>query len=175
MRSDSYLDPEKRSVVASFRNPDTGQLRTAATTDALQGKAGLQVIESYRGEQVLSAYTPVTLAGVLTWALVAEIDREEAFAATTRIAKLARQESSSLALTYLALLGGITVAVVLMGFGVAKLFIHSIHEFIERISEISEGDLSLDGFGLKTTPRLDSWPNPLILSPKSCSAPSKPS
>ena len=78
MRSDSYLDPENHSVVASFRNPDTGRVKTTACNQALSGKTGSQVIIDYNGNPVLSSYTPVHLNG-FTWGLLAEIDVAEAF------------------------------------------------------------------------------------------------
>lgn len=79
MRSDSYLDPEKLSVVASFANPETGTLDTFAVRQALAGNVGQAVITDYRGESVFSAYRPVTVGG-LNWALMAEVDQNEALA-----------------------------------------------------------------------------------------------
>jgi methyl-accepting chemotaxis protein len=80
MRSDSYLDPENHSVKASFANPAQGKVDTKAARQALAGRSGQEIITDYNGNQVLSAYAPVELEGV-TWALLAEIDESEAFAA----------------------------------------------------------------------------------------------
>ena len=78
MRSDSYLDPEHHSVIASFRDPRKGRVDTDAARDALAGKADYDVIVDYNGNPVLSAYTPVKV-GDVTWALLAEIDIAEAY------------------------------------------------------------------------------------------------
>jgi methyl-accepting chemotaxis protein len=78
MRSDSYLDPEKHSVIASFRNPEKGKVDTEALRAGLSGKAGSDVILDYNGNPVLSAYAPVKI-GEMTWVLLAEIDVAEAF------------------------------------------------------------------------------------------------
>jgi methyl-accepting chemotaxis protein len=78
MRSDSYLDSKHHSVVASFKNPETGRVATAAAKAGLGGKTGAQVIIDYNGNPVLSSYTPVKV-GNFTWALLAEIDVAEAF------------------------------------------------------------------------------------------------
>ncbi len=78
MRSDSYLDPKHHTVVASFKNPEKGKVGTKASTAALKGKTGAEIIIDYNGNPVLSAYTPVKLSG-LTWGLLAEIDVAEAF------------------------------------------------------------------------------------------------
>ncbi len=79
MRSDSYLDPENHSVVASFANPSRGSVDTKASREALDGKSGRDIIIDYNGNPVLSSYAPVRIQGV-TWGILAEIDKAEAFA-----------------------------------------------------------------------------------------------
>jgi methyl-accepting chemotaxis protein len=78
MRSDSFLDPDGHSVVASYRNPDAGTVNTDAGNRALAGETGADVIIDYNGNPVLSAFCPVDVSGI-TWALMAEIDVAEAF------------------------------------------------------------------------------------------------
>jgi methyl-accepting chemotaxis protein len=80
MRSDSFLEPENHTVIASFRHPDKGKVDTQASREALGGETGQEIIMDYNGNPVLSAYTPLTFNG-LNWALLAEIDEAEAFAA----------------------------------------------------------------------------------------------
>ena len=80
MRSDSYLNPEDHSVVASYKHPEKGKVDTEAVQEALKGKTGEDIITDYNGNPVLSAYTPLSFEG-LQWALLAEIDAAEAFAA----------------------------------------------------------------------------------------------
>ncbi|TPV93342.1 MAG: HAMP domain-containing protein [Myxococcales bacterium FL481] len=76
MRSDSYLDPDHRSVVASFREPETGRVDTQASRDVFAGTTDTKIITDYNGNRVLSAYTPISLWGS-TWALIVEIDLAE--------------------------------------------------------------------------------------------------
>jgi methyl-accepting chemotaxis protein len=80
MRSDSYLDPEHHTVVASYKHPEKGRVDTEAVRAAVGGKTGEGIIIDYNGNPVLSAYTPLNFEG-LKWALLAEIDEAEAFAA----------------------------------------------------------------------------------------------
>ena len=87
MRSDSYLDPKYHSVVASFRNPEKGKVETKAADNALAGKKGAEIVTDYNGNPVLSSYTPVDILGT-KWALLAEIDEAEAFAAQAALMKL---------------------------------------------------------------------------------------
>lgn len=51
---------------------------TEATREAFQGYVGAKIVKDYRGVSVLSAYTPLNL-NFINWALMAEIDEEEAF------------------------------------------------------------------------------------------------
>lgn len=76
MRSDSFLEAQTHSVLASFANPERGNVKTEAAKEALSGKTGANVIKDYTDSWVLSAYTPVK-AWDTTWALLAEIDRDE--------------------------------------------------------------------------------------------------
>ncbi len=83
MRSDSPLEnaeagPVLRSVDASFRRPETGQVRTETWSGAQEGKTGAEVIVDYKSDRVLSAFAPVEL-GDFRWSLLAEIDINEAF------------------------------------------------------------------------------------------------
>ncbi len=85
MRSDSYLDPEGHSVMASFAGTiNQNGCDTQASQEALSGKTDAKVIKDYNGSDVLSAYTPVKV-GDTTWALLAEIDKAEAFEARNAI------------------------------------------------------------------------------------------
>jgi methyl-accepting chemotaxis protein len=97
MRSDSYLDRAHRTVLASFTDPAKGGVDTEAVREALAGRSGEKIITSYKGNTVLSAYAPLNIWNT-TWALVAEIDTSEAYAA------VAAQKSmmSILALTSIA-------------------------------------------------------------------------
>ncbi len=76
MRSDSFLEKDSHTVEASFANPQQGSVKTDAAKAALAGESDQKVIADYNGEQVLSAYTPVSL-GEITWALLAEMNLTE--------------------------------------------------------------------------------------------------
>jgi len=79
MRSDSFSDPNNRSLLASLTKPATGAVKTEAVDLALKGEHGSDVIIDYRGEPVLSSWMPVRIDEDLAWAFIAEIDVTEAF------------------------------------------------------------------------------------------------
>ena len=79
MRSDTYLDKENRSVVASFRKPENGKIETADVKEVFErSKTGVHYVLDYRKKPTISAFTPLKI-GDVTWALVAKIDISEAF------------------------------------------------------------------------------------------------
>ncbi|MDM8537398.1 methyl-accepting chemotaxis protein, partial [Desulfobacterales bacterium HSG17] len=95
MRSDSFLDPKNYSIQASFAQNNKGQenkdqenrgpknrgkIDTQASRQALAGKTDAKLIIGYNGKQVLSSYTPISI-GDTTWALITEIQENEAFSA----------------------------------------------------------------------------------------------
>ncbi len=77
MRSDSFLNPVNRSVTASFDNPSLGSVDTESVREALSGATGKKIIKDYNGNDVLSAYTPIEVGDMMTWALLAEINENE--------------------------------------------------------------------------------------------------
>ncbi len=87
VRSGLHLDPENRSVEASFRNPESGRVDSEAVRRALSGETGVETILDYRGERVLSAYTPINVFGV-RWALLAEKDLDEIFEPVSQLRTL---------------------------------------------------------------------------------------
>jgi len=79
MRSDSYLDPDGHSVIASFAgNVKNNGVNTEAAQLAIAGQTGNKIITDYNGNPVLSAYTAIDVNGI-KWALLSEIDVAEAF------------------------------------------------------------------------------------------------
>ena len=139
MRSDSYLDPESHSVNASFANPQTGRVQTDATEAALAGETDARLITDYNGNPVLSAFAPIEVFDT-TWALMAEIDQSEAFAAVDTMQATADRSSASL----IAWSGGVAIAAI-VGVAIAALLIASliarpIRAMVDRLKDIAEGE-----------------------------------
>jgi len=118
MRSDSFLNPEKYSVNASFADPAKGCIDTQAAREALSGKTGHQITTDYLGNKVLSAYTRLNVWDTTTWALIAEMNEAEAFSAVKRLKNL---------------MGIIAVIAAGLIVVVALLFINSIVKAIQRV------------------------------------------
>ena len=73
------LDP---SVISGLDTKETTiglqPVKSKGTQAALAGKSGFDIFPDYRGIDVLSAYKPIEING-LKWAIMSEIDAEEAF------------------------------------------------------------------------------------------------
>jgi methyl-accepting chemotaxis protein len=81
MRSDSYLKKDTHTVVASFKNPETGKVKTKATQNATSGKVGWATITDYTNKEAIIAYTPIKVFGRFNWGMNAKVYTSEAFAA----------------------------------------------------------------------------------------------
>ena len=84
MRSDTRLARDRYTVQSSFADPAKGKMSTPAVEAALEGKSNTLVSTNYTGQKVLTSYSPVEIAGQ-RWALIANIDVDEAFSAVDKI------------------------------------------------------------------------------------------
>jgi len=130
MRSDSYLDPTYHSVKGSFAAPDKGKVDTEAVREALAGKKGHGLLKDYRGVPVLSAYSPVKI-GDTTWAAIAEIDRDEAFAMVSSFKKTIFVTGVAIALI-----------VTFLGLFVSRALSKPITLIVEYVRQFGQGDLT---------------------------------
>jgi class 3 adenylate cyclase len=104
------------------RAVETGQtlliqtVDTAAVERALNGEVGIETSANYLGDQSIAAFAPITPASGLRWAMVAEIDADEALAPvadfTSRLAI-----SSAILVAFVSL-----VSVFIAGFAVRPLY-----------------------------------------------------
>ncbi|MDM8551017.1 methyl-accepting chemotaxis protein [Desulfobacterales bacterium HSG2] len=132
MRSDSFLDPDNHSVKASFANPSEGSVKTRAVTEALAENTEEEIIEDYRGNPVLSAYTPLKVEGI-TWALLAEIDEAEV---REPVRKLNRY------IWLMALMIALVVAA--LAYFIARGIADPLKESADFANAVAGGDLSAD-------------------------------
>ncbi|MGB2742401.1 MAG: HAMP domain-containing methyl-accepting chemotaxis protein [Cognaticolwellia sp.] len=88
MRSDSFLDPTGRSILASFAGTiaENG-VDTIAVERAFKGESASEIINDYNDNSVLSSFTTLDL-GTFQWALIAEIDESEAFSSANTLIKI---------------------------------------------------------------------------------------
>lgn len=78
MRSDSRFSSDRTILVK--------KIDTEAVNNALSGTSDCKITKDYRGSDVLSAYAPLAIKGI-TWAIIAEVDKQEAFSAAILVKK----------------------------------------------------------------------------------------
>jgi len=137
MRSDSHRDRENRTVRASIRNPMAGRVDTEAARKALAGESGVVVAPGFDGREVLTAFAPLQF-GDVTWAVVSEVDPEEAFV-------LARQLTESASGTLIRVVAMSFVGLVLAVLGsllLARGLVSGVHDILESIRAAESGNLT---------------------------------
>ena len=130
MRSDSFLDPGRFSVKASFASPESGRVDTEAVREALAGHTGEREIRNYDGQVVFSAYAPLKIEDV-TWAIMAEVRKKDAYRAL---------DSLNWLMGTVALL--VVMVIVLTAFLVTRSITYPINKSTRFAKRISEGDFT---------------------------------
>ncbi len=129
MRSDSFLDQRHHTVKTSFANPEKGKVDTEASRSALAGKSDTSLVLDYNGSQVLSAYAPVALGDDVRWAILAEIDAAEAFAAVDMLKWI------------ILVIGGVgVVVIVLVALLLAGAIVKPVRKVVDNLTELAQGE-----------------------------------
>lgn len=81
---------------------------TPGVEKSLQGNAGFEIFADYRGVNVLSAYSPVSIQG-LNWVIMTEIDEAEAFESANKLAE--RINNTSVWVTLILLSSGLFIGI----------------------------------------------------------------
>lgn len=92
-----------------------------------QGRDGQKIIRDYNGNPVLSAFTPLRV-GDVTWALIAEIDESEAFAAVRSLKWISG---------LIALIG--VAAVLLLGILFTRSIVKPVKRVVDSLKELAQG------------------------------------
>ncbi len=146
MRSDSRLDTANHTVKASFGNPTKGKVDTAATKEALAGKEGTKIITDYNGQPVLSSYAPLNVFG-LTWAVIAEIDKAEAFEMVSKMEETGSKSETSLISYTGILIIAAAALVIIVSMIIAASVLNQLGEdpqvISDVVSQVAAGDMSI--------------------------------
>jgi methyl-accepting chemotaxis protein len=139
LRSDTRQGGEF-SLVESFRSTDkTGKITTEPAIAALAGESGVTDTTDYRDQRVLSAYAPIDVLG-LKWAVLAEVDHDEALAAVIAMADVTTNVRKSIifwsAVTSLVAV----VCVCIIAFVVIRQLMKPIDATVAALQDISEGE-----------------------------------
>lgn len=133
MISDLGTDP---ATIRQIRNLQTSiglqEVKTVGTEDALAGNSGSQIFDDYRGVPVLSAYRPLNIPG-LNWAIMSEIDEEEAF---SPIYELRKQIIFGCI--------GLIVLIVIVSYFLSRIFSKPLHILSADAIEVARGNFDVE-------------------------------
>ncbi|WP_086932476.1 methyl-accepting chemotaxis protein [Agarilytica rhodophyticola] len=135
MRSDSYLAPETHSVIASFKNPAEGKAKTQSSQQGLKGLSGNEINLDYNNRLTLSSFSHLDL-GSFKWAVIAQIDKQEAFEAIDDITQ-----------TIVGLMLIFAVIIVLFAINVSRFIsspIIALSNIIQKVEKEGDFRLALD-------------------------------
>jgi methyl-accepting chemotaxis protein len=107
-----------------------------STQQAGAGESGVSYLKDYRGEPVISAYTPITIQGH-TWALLSEIDQKEAFFHLEELIN---------SIIFTTLITAIALILTMAGLGTlfTRILVRPIETFSDKVTQItSQKDLTL--------------------------------
>ena len=139
MRSDSFHDAEKHSVVASFRNPKAGRMDLAQIDEALAGRSGSGEITDVDGSEEVAAWMPIEVFG-RTWAMLAKAEKSEVLAGLARIDATTEAVSTRILTWSVSLLVGSTIAMVFVAWLLGRALTRPIHATVAALKDIAEGE-----------------------------------
>ncbi len=116
-------------LVRSDTGPSRRSLDTASVRKALAGNTGLEETTNHLGDAVLSAYAPFQSNGI-TWAMVAEINTEEAYMPIGRL----YMDTALIAMVA-------AVVVVACGFLLGRSLARPVSNMTKALVHLAEGDL----------------------------------
>ena len=122
--------PAVADQIVAQQNPILLQNVSSPSVEAaLRGESGTSVETDYLGHTVLSSYAPITL-GKATWAVVAQIDQDEALQPVTDFLR-------TLGLSVLAVVLAVTLASILL----ARAFSRPIQNLLTGVRRVAGGEL----------------------------------
>jgi methyl-accepting chemotaxis protein len=140
----AYLQAMKKAVDSSTlaqidaRNSAIGlqKIDNDSSQNALAGRSDITYIDDYRGEPVVSAYTPIQVLG-LNWALLSEIDQQEAFSHLKQLTNSVITTTVIIAVILILIMG-------IVGTYFTRIVVRPIEIFSDKVSQItSQQDLTI--------------------------------
>ena len=132
MLNEIKTDPATITNIKNFHSTiGLQEVKTQGTQEALTGKSNTKIFNDYRGVSVLSAYKPLKILG-MNWAIMSEIDEEEAFSHVVNLRNHIIQGFV-----------GLLFIVLLVSFFVSKQITKPLKELTLDAAEISNGNFDV--------------------------------
>lgn len=136
LRTDSYRDPAKHSVLQSFLHPQKSKITSEASDRAIAGQTGLALLPDYLGNEALTAYAPIKF-NELNWSILVKMDADEALAVEYHLIEVA-----------VCLIAAAIVIVILLAFWFTRMALKPLGGEPKQMQQvaraIAEGDLNVE-------------------------------
>ncbi|MEE4245733.1 MAG: methyl-accepting chemotaxis protein [Kangiellaceae bacterium] len=126
---------EVKEIAAKNTTISIQRVNTTASSSALNGETGFMLVQDYRGVDVFSSFSPVSL-GNLNWSIMAEMDKAEAYAS---VLQLENELLSASVITGIVLV----VIAIAIAYWLSGRLIGPIRLIASRLSNMSQGDADL--------------------------------
>ena len=113
------------------------KVKTEGASQAVQNQKGVAYFNDYRGEPVISAYTPINILG-LKWGLLSEVDEAEAFAGQRALVSNLMNTTLIIAAILISIMAG-------LGILMAKYLVKPIDDFAKTLRHVTDDN----DFGLR--------------------------
>ncbi|WKY48125.1 response regulator [Eubacteriaceae bacterium ES3] len=131
LRSDTYLEPETKNIVNSFKDVDEGGINTTAAKSVISGQTDTITAKDYRGVQSVVSYQPLDVYGT-QWSLVVKQDEVERLSTLYQL------------ITFMVLLAGGTVAaIIVFSRRLSKSIANPVIAMSEWAKQVAEGSLEI--------------------------------
>jgi len=138
LRCDSSRDAAC-NLVDSFRAQDSDRLLNDSVKQALQGKSGISTAVNHMGDEVISAYGPISLLG-LNWAVLTAVDADHAFAGVEELAEVTQSVQAKTMWTSVVTLLIAAAVITFLAIWVTRQLTRPILATVETLRDIAEGE-----------------------------------
>ena len=122
-----------KSTLAKIEATDSAvglqRVDNVSTKGAASGTSGIAYIQDYRGEPVISAYTPINVLGY-SWSLLSEIDQKEAFSHLEELVD---------SIIFTTVITSIVLIIIMAGLGTlfTRIVVRPIESFSDKVTQIT--------------------------------------
>ncbi len=141
-RSDSFLDPDRFSVVNAFRRGEAGKLNFSAIASVFESNTGGSLeTRDYLDREVITVFAPVQI-GKRTWALAVSQTKSEALAVAEELGRTSDALLKNLWSTALMILLPTLLIVLVLSMVAVRGVLGPIQQVVTFTKQVAGGDLS---------------------------------
>jgi len=128
---DAWKEIERKNTSIALQ-----PVNTIGSKQALSGVTGFDSFTDYRGVEVFSAYAPIDVGGSLNWAIISEIDVDEAYKGVEVLSEQIINEGIIIIIV-------VSIISIFAALSIANYLIKPLNELSTKVHELSSGNADL--------------------------------